>query len=94
MLPWAFFILVLDIILVFQLFQCSCFTTTNAIVLAGIAIACVGIVIRTVVKTKARTREKMTQELRQLRNENKALLERIADIREKEIIDLTNDDSI
>ncbi|MCK5832575.1 hypothetical protein KAH81_02795 [bacterium] len=86
MLSWAFFIIVLDFIMLFQLMQCQCLSTSTIIVLVGLAVAGIAIIIRTLVKMKQGTREKLGQELHKLRNDNKELLERIADIREKEIM--------
>jgi len=86
-LSWAFFIIVLDAILLFLLFQCGCVSTPALIALAGILASSVAIIIRTLAKIKAGTREKMAQELRQLRGENKELLERLAEIRQKQVED-------
>ncbi len=79
MLSWAFFIIVLDIILALLLLQCRCLNATTIVALAGFGVAGIGIIVQTLSKIKAGTREKMAQELRQLRNENKELLQRLAE---------------
>ncbi|MCD6501112.1 hypothetical protein J7L01_00790 [bacterium] len=95
MISWAFFIIVLDLILVFQLLQCDCLLTAPTIaIVIGIGLGGLAIIIRTLVKIKQGTREKLGQELQKLRDENKELLERIADFREKEIIERADGENL
>ena len=95
MISWAFFIIVLDLILVFQLLQCNCLSTAPTIAsVIGIGLGGLAIIIRTLVKIKQGTREKLGQELQKLRDENKELLERIADFREKEIIERADGENL
>jgi len=92
MIPWAIIILILDVVLYFLLRSCQCINTAAYIVIFGIAIAVIGILIRIYRKTKRREFEKLTEKVESLRSENKELLERIAAIREREILERTGED--
>ena len=94
MIQWAILILLLDIVLFFQLRSCACFNTPTAIVTGCIAIGALGILIRTYRKIKAGQREKLSQKLESLEDQNRELLERIASIREKQIMDMTDEDLV
>ena len=94
MIAWAIAILILDAVLFFELTGCDCMNTASIIVAVGIGIVGLAILIRTLVKIKAGRFEEMKSELKDLRGENKELLEKIASIRERQIMDRTDSDLV
>jgi len=94
MIPWALFILVIDILMFASILNCSCEMTWPIILCVATAVGAFGIIIRTISKIKAGRYEKLNQELSNMRSENKELLERIADIREQQIMERTDKDLI
>ena len=96
MITWAFCILILDALLFVTIFKLgTADSKTAAIILsAGIAICAAGILIRTWAKIREGRFEKLSNELSAVRSENKELFERIATIRERQIIERTDEDLV
>jgi hypothetical protein len=96
MVPWVFLILLLDIVLITQVLYCAdCTNQVPMIILGvGIAISAGAILIRTLRKMKMGRIEQMGRDLESLRSENKELLARIASIREREIMQRTDDNLV
>ena len=96
MLPWTFIILLLDIVLMTQIAYCvDCENKVPMLILsAGIALSSIAVFIRTYRKMKQGRIEQMGKDLDALRDENKELLARIAAIREREIMQRTDDNLV
>ncbi len=94
MITWALIIFILDAILYYSLVSGKCGQQCSLFFCIGIAVAALGILIRTFVKIRAGRFEQMDKELRRMKDDNKELLERISNIREQQIIDRTDKDLI
>jgi hypothetical protein len=96
MFPWVFIIFLLDIALVFQIAYCAdCESKIPMLIIgAGIALSSIAAFIRMFRKMKQGRLEQMSKDLDALRSENKELLARLADIREREIMQRTDDNLV
>jgi len=94
MVPWTILILFSDIALFALLAQSRSLTIALVVLIVAIALGCVGIFFRIRAKVKQGKLERMHIELDELKKENKELLERIAGLREREILSKTNEDLV
>lgn len=94
MIIWAIIILILDVILYYNLVSGSCGKSCSIVFCVGIAIASLGIILRTILKIREGRFELLNEELRQTKVDNKELLERISNLREQQIISRTDKDLV
>ncbi len=94
MLIWAFAILLMDILLFVHLLPDGSAGNYTYFLCAGIAVCAIAVIIRTITRIKAGRFEKLDEELKEMRGENKELLGRIGSLREQEIINRTDKDLI
>ena len=96
MIPWAFCILILDALLFVSMFKVGPGgSLAIPIVLSiSIAIAAAGILIRTYTKIRQGRFEQLSDELSVARDETKELFERIASIRERQVMERTDEDLV
>jgi hypothetical protein len=94
MVIWAIIILVLDALLYASMVSNGRGWDCSIYFCIGIAIAALGILVRTLMKIRAGRFEQLNEELKRAKSDNKELIERISNLREQQVIERTDKDLV